>query len=134
LPKIKEIMDFILAIRHALLDDPIAKLSDDALERLCNPPQGPIIIDSPGVCQSIPMYLALEHASQDAYNHICRATAQNFTGADGVNNLLSFYSVEKLISQYTGVELIEHDMCPKSCLAFTGPYANLDNCPLCTTS
>ncbi|KAG2348651.1 hypothetical protein BDR05DRAFT_874324, partial [Suillus weaverae] len=80
LPKIKEIMDFILAIRNTSLDDPIAKLSDDALERLCNPPQGPIVIDSPGVCQSISMYLALEHASQDAYNHICRATAQKMSG------------------------------------------------------
>ncbi|KAG2746861.1 hypothetical protein P692DRAFT_20738315, partial [Suillus brevipes Sb2] len=50
----------------------------------------PIIIDSPGVRQSILMYLALEHASQDAYNHICRATTHNFAGANGVNDLLSF--------------------------------------------
>ncbi|KAG1898620.1 uncharacterized protein F5891DRAFT_932255, partial [Suillus fuscotomentosus] len=127
-------MDFILAIRNASLNEPIVNLSDDALERLHNPPQGPIVIDSPGVCQSISMYLALEHALQDVYNRICRATTQNFAGADGVDDLLSFYSVEKLISQYTGVESIEHDMCPKSCLAFTSPYADLDNCPMCTTS
>ncbi|KAG1824881.1 uncharacterized protein BJ212DRAFT_1476169 [Suillus subaureus] len=127
-------MEFVLAVRNASLDDPIAKLSDDALEWLRNPPHGPIVINSPGVHQSISMYLALEHASQDAYNCIRRATARNFGGADGVDNLLSFYNVKKLITQYTGVESIEHDMCPKSCLAFTGPYADLDQCPLCTMS
>jgi hypothetical protein len=125
-------MDFILAIRNASLDDPIVKLSDDALEWLHNPTQGPIVIHSPGVWQSISVYLALEHASQDAYNYICRANTQNFAGVDGVDDLLSFYSVKKLISQYTGVESIEHDMCPKSCLVFTGPYADMGNCPMCT--
>ncbi|KAF9221228.1 hypothetical protein BS17DRAFT_711916, partial [Gyrodon lividus] len=42
--------------------------------------------------------------------------------------------VEKLIATYTGVEAIKHDMCPKRCLAFTGPFAGLDACPMCGTS
>jgi hypothetical protein len=91
LPKIKETMEYILALKHTLLEDPMAKLGDDALERLRNPPQGPITIDSPGIQHSILMYLALKHASQEAYDCIMRSTRRNFTGADGIDNLLSFY-------------------------------------------
>ncbi|KAG2029435.1 hypothetical protein BDR03DRAFT_1018391 [Suillus americanus] len=32
LPKIRETFDFIVALKHASLDDPISKLSDDAIE------------------------------------------------------------------------------------------------------
>ncbi|KAG1859452.1 hypothetical protein C8R48DRAFT_673988 [Suillus tomentosus] len=100
LPKIKETMEYILALKNASLEDPIAKLGDDALERLRNPPKGPITIDSPEIRHSISMYLALEHASQAAYNQIMRSTTLNFAGAD----------------------------------AFTGPFADLETCPMCDTS
>lgn len=59
---------------------------------------------------------------------------QNFVGAEGADEILSFYNVEKLIAQYTGVEPIVHDMCLQSCLTFTGPYAHEDHCPMCGTS
>ncbi|KAG2062574.1 hypothetical protein BDR04DRAFT_986151, partial [Suillus decipiens] len=125
-------MEFILLLKNASLDDPISKLSDDALDRLRNPLQGPINIDRPGIRHSISMYLALEYASQDAYNRIQRSTMRNF--AQKNEDILSFYAVEKLISKYTGVESIDHDMCPNTCLAYTGPYAHLDNCPICDAS
>ncbi|KAG1743386.1 hypothetical protein EDB19DRAFT_1633240, partial [Suillus lakei] len=115
-------------------EDPIAKLGDDILARLRNPHQEPVDIESAGVRQSISMYLALEHTSQDAYDRIRRAITRNFAGAEGVDEVLSFKAVEKFIAKYTGVESVEHDMCPDSCIAFTGPYANEDNCPLCGTS
>ncbi|KAI5981466.1 hypothetical protein F5J12DRAFT_731404, partial [Pisolithus orientalis] len=43
----------------------------------------------------------------------------------------SHYTVEKLIAGYMGVDLIKHDMCPDTCVAFTGPYSSLDMCPIC---
>ncbi|KIK35849.1 hypothetical protein CY34DRAFT_26510 [Suillus luteus UH-Slu-Lm8-n1] len=69
----------------------------------------------------------------DAYNHICRSTLRNFAGAEGADEILSFHAVERLISQRTGVEAIEHDMCSQSCLTFTGPFTDLKNCPMCGT-
>ncbi|KAJ8589580.1 hypothetical protein M405DRAFT_899515, partial [Rhizopogon salebrosus TDB-379] len=134
LPKIQETMEFILALKNATLEDPVARMSDEALERLRNPPQVTLEINNPGIRHSISTYLALEHASQDAYNRMRRSTMRNFAGAAAVDDVQSFYNVEKLISTYTGVESIEHDMCSKSCLAFTGPYSNLDHCPMCDTS
>ncbi|KAG2337362.1 hypothetical protein BDR05DRAFT_895382 [Suillus weaverae] len=73
LPKMKETMEYILALRNASLEDPIAKLDDAALERLRNPPREPVVIDSPSIWHSISSYLALEHASQEAYNQIQRS-------------------------------------------------------------
>ncbi|KAG2028960.1 hypothetical protein BDR03DRAFT_882217 [Suillus americanus] len=133
LPKIKEAMEFVLSLRRASLMDLLAQIYTDVLVRLHDPPRAPIDIDHPGIWHSISMYLALEHASQDAYNRIHRSTLRNFTGAEGADKILSFHAVEKLISQYTGVEVIEHNMCSQSCLAFMGPFMDLKNCPMCGT-
>ncbi|KIK96937.1 hypothetical protein PAXRUDRAFT_137279, partial [Paxillus rubicundulus Ve08.2h10] len=67
----RDTMDFVLALRDASTLDPVAKLSEDALDRLWNPPNIPLIIDSPGIRHSISTYLALEHSSQDAYERLC---------------------------------------------------------------
>ncbi|KAG2029434.1 hypothetical protein BDR03DRAFT_880773, partial [Suillus americanus] len=96
---------------------------------LRNPHRGPIDINNPGTCQNIAMYLSLQLASQDTHNCIQRATIHDYTH-DNEDSILSFYNVEKLIVQYTSVKSIEHDMCPDSCLASTGPYAALEICPL----
>ncbi|KAG1724730.1 hypothetical protein EDB19DRAFT_1915395 [Suillus lakei] len=48
LPKLREMFDFIVALKRASLEDPLSKLSDDTIEWLCNPPRGPIDIDNPG--------------------------------------------------------------------------------------
>ncbi|KAG2062347.1 hypothetical protein BDR06DRAFT_978729 [Suillus hirtellus] len=127
-------MEFVHLLRNASLEDLIAKLGEDVLARLHNLHQEPGDIESPGVCQSISMYLTLEHSSQHAYDWICRAITHNFAGTEGADEVLSFKAVEKFIVKYTGVESVEHDMCPESCLMFTSPYADEDNCPLCRTS
>ena len=44
--------------------------------------------------------------------------------------VLSYYRIEKLIVEHTGVDSIEHDICPNICVAFTGPYLRQDKCPI----
>ncbi|KIK23570.1 hypothetical protein PISMIDRAFT_10878 [Pisolithus microcarpus 441] len=134
LPKLQETMSFILALASATLDDPVTKLSPLALDRLRNPPCQPLRIDNPRHHHSISTYLATEHSSKDAYEKICQSTARNFPGVQGVNEILSYHNVENLIASLTRVEKIQHDMCPKSCTAFTGPYADHDQCLLCSAS
>ena len=51
-----------------------------------------------------------------------------------VKDCLSFGAVENLLAAYTGIELVQHDMCSESCVAFTGPFADLEACPTCHTS
>ncbi|KIN94644.1 hypothetical protein M404DRAFT_167725 [Pisolithus tinctorius Marx 270] len=128
LSPMRQSMEFILALKNASLDDNVAKLSTDALERLQNPPDEVVTIDNPGICFAISTYLALENASQQAYNRVCEA------GTPAADSTLSFYNIEKLISTYTGVVSIEHDMCHNSCIAYTRPFSHLKACPMCHTS
>ncbi|KIJ09476.1 hypothetical protein PAXINDRAFT_62827, partial [Paxillus involutus ATCC 200175] len=44
----------------------------------------------------------------------------------------SLYQIKSIISQFSGVEPVTHDMCYDSCVGFTGPFSKLDNCPECS--
>ena len=104
------------------------------LECLQNPPKAPIELNGPGIQHSISTYITLEHASQKAYDHVIASTKSNFLGAPGVNNCLKFHTVKNLIAAYTGIEPVEHNMCTDSCVGFTGPFADLTECPICSKS
>ncbi|KIJ17975.1 hypothetical protein PAXINDRAFT_9063, partial [Paxillus involutus ATCC 200175] len=73
-------LSFVQALRNASTTDPVAKLSDEALDRLHNPPTTPLVIDSPGIRLSISTYLALEHSSQASYERVYRSCKLNFAG------------------------------------------------------
>jgi hypothetical protein len=124
-------MSFIQVISNASLSEPVAKWDDNAMDRLRNPPNVPLEIPDPAIPHSISMYLTLEHASQDAYECIARSFRQNFADIPGAATIQSYKNIEKLIATYTGVEAILHNMCLKSCHAFTGPFTDLDACSLC---
>ncbi|KAI6025981.1 hypothetical protein F5J12DRAFT_965381, partial [Pisolithus orientalis] len=120
---------FIDLLTEASLDDPVAKLDDAALYRLRNPPRARLTIDNDAIRFRIETYFTLEHSAISAYESIRRSAARCFDGT--ATDIPSHHTVEKLIAGYTGVDLIEHDMCPDTCVAFTGPYSSLDMCPIC---
>lgn len=128
LAKIKTAMDFILALRSASLDDPVAKLNEETRSNLRNPPREPPDIINPIIHHSISTYYALEHSSQTAYERIRASTARTYPDAD---EMPSFYRIERMIAEYTGVESITHDMCPDTCITFTGPFADLNHWSVC---
>ena len=127
-------MDLVLAVRDARLEDPIAKMTPAMIAKLRNPLRTPLVIQNMGVRHSVQAYLSLEHASQRAYDGIIASIRANFPEARDIDGCLSFKGVESFLAANTGVEHVIHDMCPDSCLAFTGPYENLDNCPVCQKS
>ncbi|KAL4070327.1 hypothetical protein J3A83DRAFT_4094883, partial [Scleroderma citrinum] len=131
---IQQSMQFILAIKDACLTDLVSRLNQNVLKWLHNPPHTPLMIESPGIHHSISIYLTLEHSSQSAYKAICNLTQCNFSGAPGIDNMLTFHSVESHIAMYTGVKDVRHDMCPNSCIGFTGLYSNLETCFMCNVS
>ncbi|KAG1747773.1 uncharacterized protein EDB91DRAFT_1079495 [Suillus paluster] len=131
LPKQTDAVAFIKLLRVASLDDPVAKLDDAALNRLRNPYQTGLEIDSSAVRHGIATYFALEHSAINAYESIRQSAARCLEGE--ATQIPSYYNVERLIAEYTGVESIEHDMCPDTCVAFTGPFADLTHCPICNT-
>ncbi|KAI6147877.1 hypothetical protein BKA82DRAFT_140091, partial [Pisolithus tinctorius] len=69
-PKQTDAIKFIDLLTVASLDDPVAKLDDAALYRLCNPPHAQLTIDNDAICFGIETYFALEHSAISAYESI----------------------------------------------------------------
>ena len=109
-------------------------MSVQMLTRLRNLPTTPLEIDGQGIQHSIATYLAFEHASQEAYRRIMRSMQTNLARDPNSKECLEYKAIEDLIAAYTGIEPITHDMCPDSCVAFTGPFSELQNCPTCGVS
>ena len=47
------------------------------------------------------------------------------------DNLPSYDQMKKILAEITGVGSVVHPMCRNSCVAFTGPFMDLDHCPKC---
>jgi hypothetical protein len=48
------------------------------------------------------------------------------------SNLLTYYKAKCLVAELSGVEPIVHDMCVKLCVTYTGPFLDLNACPVCS--
>jgi hypothetical protein len=44
-------------------------------------------------------------------------------------NILALHSVWKLAATLTDLKPSQMDMCPQTCIAYTGIYADMDSCP-----
>jgi len=122
---VKVALDFINEIRSATLDN--AGLDADVLDRLCNPPEEQRDISDPDVRLSLDLFLAVTNASEEIYNSCRSAILRRYPST----NILSYYSVKKLVSEITGVIAVYDDMCINSCHAFTGPFSQCDSCTIC---
>ncbi|KAG2342178.1 hypothetical protein BDR05DRAFT_976597 [Suillus weaverae] len=107
LPKHTDAIAFVKLLQEASLDDPVAKLDDAALTRLCNPYQTCLEIDSRAVQHRIATYFALGHSAIDAYKSIRRSAMHCLEG--------------------------EATQIPNICVVFIGSFANLEHCPICNT-
>ncbi|KAG1893540.1 uncharacterized protein F5891DRAFT_962782 [Suillus fuscotomentosus] len=119
-------MSFICSVRRATLDDGVGLKGED-LVRLQDPPRFPCRIDNPCEELAISLFLALQHSSEAAYDHIRSAVQKCYPDSE----VPSLYRVKKLIHELTGISSIVDHRCINSCVAFVGPYAGLDACPMC---
>lgn len=95
-------------------------------------PKDPPSSHSGATALSSPEKLSLEHfiawskskGTVQAYD-LHAAVLQKATGEE----ILSLYSVKKLASDLTELKCWKEDMCPSSCIAYTGKYKDLDSCP-----
>jgi hypothetical protein len=46
--------------------------------------------------------------------------------------MLSYDQIIRKIASWSGIDPIVYDMCLNSCLAFTGPFMHLEQCPMCS--
>ena len=125
LPKIRTAIEFIELIKTASLasqfdPDELAEFLDPR-EHESEPP------DDPGLKLSLLNFISFMGHSQTAYNDACQNVRQCFPDIE----ILSYYQVERRAQNFSGVITWEHHMCVRSCIGFTGPYANLEQCPRC---
>lgn len=125
LPEINLSLDFIKRLKEATLDN--SGLSADKIERLRNPARISEADFDANLRFSLGLFQSCINASEDTYTKTCAVVQDNVPGAE----LLTYDAIRTQLANLSGVYPIEHDMCFNSCIAFTGPFEELTNCPLC---
>jgi len=124
LESIKISLDFIQELKAASLDD--GHLSPEVLSRLKNPPSDAIDLTA-GEQFSLELFFATHDSPQHVYTSVKKVIERQYPQSE----LLSLEKVKQLTVEITGVSPITDDMCINSCVAFTGPYKALSECPVC---
>ena len=78
---------------------------------------------------SIEIFDALVGGSEKMYNDVRMALGRHNCGL-----IHSYDVIKKKIEKITGITQIQTDMCPNSCIAYTGPFKALETCPKCEVS
>src|ERR1700733_5516427 len=83
--------------------------------------------DDPDLHLSIDFYISsLDHAqSQKAYAKSRSNILKHFP----TSSMLSYDQVKRRVSDLSGIVTWKHDMCFNTCVGFTGPFAQLTDCP-----
>lgn len=115
---------FVEAIQQATLDE--SRLSADMLLRLRQPAEGNIEID-PDLRLGIDLFLSSINASQDTYTSSRAGVLRRHPD----DEIPTYSQLQMHITQMTGVTSMVHNMCLKSCMAFTGPFADDEACHFC---
>lgn len=125
LDDLRMLREFIKALRNAKLDE--SGLSEVGLERLRDPSHEVASINDPVLGRSLEILLGLDTAANSHYKDVRKAN----TSWDPPVEMLSLAQVQKKAEEISGVVPMYTDMCTNSCMAYAGPYANLDRCPTC---
>ena len=128
LPNLQTTQDFVDALRSASLKNSGMQPVD--IDRLRDP--GPVLdIEDPS-----PLLRSLRHLINNARSS--RAHYEGIRSIELLNNpsdaFMSFDQARRRLLWLSGVVPLEHDMCPNTCVAYTGPYEELVTCPHCPLS
>ncbi|EIN04486.1 hypothetical protein PUNSTDRAFT_76415, partial [Punctularia strigosozonata HHB-11173 SS5] len=126
LPDLQLAEKFVASVQCASLD--AGHLSPKVLTQLRNPPCEPVDIDD-NLRFFLDIYFALDNASRAAYESVCAAVKRRFNMDE--KDVYSYDRIRRRVADITGVVAVMHDMCVKSCAAFTGPFADMEECPYC---
>ena len=124
---LKMLATFVRELQQATLGDPTQGLSCKRLECLCNPlhkqPSASVDKDS---WLAIDLYLGT--LSEATYKTMHMAILCRWPGTE----LPSYYKAKHLVTDLSSIESIVYDMCINSYVAYTGPFLELESCPICS--
>ncbi|KAJ7062570.1 hypothetical protein C8F01DRAFT_1209920 [Mycena amicta] len=118
--------EFQDAVRNATLEN--SGLDDDYIHRLRNPPTAPVDLSDKDLRLSLDLFLSTLNASEETFEQVRDSVMRSHP--DDV--LLTLPEVKKTLAEITGVVPLKNDMCHNSCVAYTGPFSELDQCPECS--
>ncbi len=116
---------FIEGVKHAKLDD--SKLDPEVIKRLRNPIEAPLEIEDEDKLFSMKLFSVTAGSSQATYKEVREAILDRHPE----DPILSYEQAKKAVQDNSGVVHVLDDMCPISCIAYTGPYSHLGKCPKC---
>ncbi|KAL6305364.1 hypothetical protein BKA93DRAFT_816991 [Sparassis latifolia] len=76
---------------------------------------------------SIKLFLADTDGSENIYNEVREAILEWHPE----DKILTHHCVKRKVAEISGITPILEDMCPNSCISYTGPFKDLDICPYC---
>jgi hypothetical protein len=127
LPKLQMTQAFVDMLGTASLEN--SGMDPDDILGLHTPEPGYDLVNPSPLLRLLRHFVNNTGASWDHYDSIW-AIKQEHNPRDVI---LSFDQVKQHVQWLSGVVPFKHDMCPGSCVAYTGPYEELDSCPKCST-
>jgi hypothetical protein len=123
---------YVECLKAALLED--SPLSDDIIDTLRNPPHTTLndeIENTPNLALCMDLFVVLESYANQAYTNVRNVIEKHFPEH---NKLFSHYQMKNRIEWLSGVVSMASDMCPNSCMAYTGPLADRITCLYCNAA
>ena len=126
---LEDLKNTLAAIREIRDASSSTQFEEDDLFHLRNPATEELDIDDRYFRLSLDMYLILTNIPQETYRKLVAAFIKCHPEAKG--KLLSYDQIKRRVKGLTGIVPIQDDMCVNTCMAFTGPYKDLDTCLKC---
>ena len=126
LPKLQTTQSFIDLIRVAVLEG--SGMQDDDIVSLREPGPDRELLNPSPLLRSVRHFVNNDQSSREHYETLRKIELLHNPG----DPMLSFDQVKCRIRWLSGVVPLEHDMCTNSCVAYTGPYSDLEKCPWCS--
>ncbi len=127
LTDLKIAVNFIKGLQNPALDDSALGMSIEAVERLHNPAhEQSCLALNDDTWLAIDLFLGNPSELTYEMNHTC--ILHYYLDC----KLPTYYKIKCLVSKMTGIESLVHNMCINLCIAYTGPFAGLNTCPVCS--
>ncbi|KAK7015910.1 hypothetical protein VNI00_018996 [Paramarasmius palmivorus] len=123
-----EIFEMIEYIKNYDMDEEKKQWTEEQWDNFLNPSQELLDLDSnPDLRLSIEIYLSLSHASEETYARVRQAVQKRYPDS----KILSYDQVRRRLQTITGIIPLRFDKCINTCLGYLGPFADLEDCPIC---
>jgi len=124
--ELRKTVHFINALHDATLKQ--SNMQQEDIDRLCAAKPDPCydVMDK-HFLKAFRVFLSTTNASQATYDGVRSSMLDCYPDYP----FLSFGQMKRHVEQLSGTVPISYNMCPDTCVGFTGPLADCELCPMC---